>query len=184
LKLFGRNSLGVTTTLEEVDYGKKNDLHIVYGNVEKISELNLASDFEYIWANNLFEHLLSPHAFLVRLKTVSSESTHIILGVPVIPKITSLIKWKYFRGVMASNHINFFTHTSLGLTVERAGWNVACVRPFIFKNYFLDSLARPFAPHVYVVAKNDSHFKYPPKKIKEWVEDPHYKELLIITGQK
>ena len=58
------------------------------------------------------------------------------------------------------------------------------MRPFIFKNRVLDRLVRPIAPHVYVVARNDVHFKYPQKKVKEWIADEHYSELLRETKQK
>ncbi len=183
LKLFGKGSVGITTTNEEVVFGKENNLNIKFGNVEKIESLSLDTNFDVIWANNLFEHLLSPHAFLMKIKTISHKDTVIILGVPVVPKIVSLINNKYFRGVLASNHINFFTHTTLKLAVERAGWEVEEVRPFFLKNYYLDLILRPFAPHLYVVAKNNPNFQYAPKKIKEWTTDDMYQPLLKITKQ-
>lgn len=184
LKLFGKDSIGITTTEEEVEFGKENNLNIRFGNVEKIDALNINSKFDVIWANNLFEHLLSPHAFLIRLKTISHDNTLVILGVPVVPKIVSLIKSKYFRGVLATNHINFFTHTTLRLSVERAGWEVLETRPFFHKSYLIDWFLRPFAPHIYIVAKNNSDFQYPPKKLKEWITDDMYEPLLKITRQK
>lgn len=184
LRLFGKGSIGITTTQNEIDYGKENNLPIVFGNAEKIDQTFFdGKRFEAIWANNLFEHLLSPHAFLIKLKKVSNNNTQVILGVPVIPKVVSLISLRWWRGTLASNHVSFFTHKTLGLTVERAGWNVRAVRPFFFKNKFLDVLCRPFAPHMYVVAENNPDFKYPPKKLKEWINDVHYAELLDITGQ-
>src|SRR3954470_2716913 len=56
---FGKNSLGITSTIEEVEYGKVRGIRIVRGNVELIEAINLNEQFEGIWANNLFEHLLS-----------------------------------------------------------------------------------------------------------------------------
>lgn len=183
LKHFGVGSIGVTTAEDEVTFGKENNLNIILGNAEHLNEVDFNTQFEGFWANNLFEHLLSPHAFLMNLKKIASSNARVILGVPVVPKIVSLMRLKWWRGPYASNHVNFFTHKTLGLTVQYAGWEVIQVRPFIFKNKFLDFLARPFAPHMYVVAKNDSNFKYPPKKIHEWIGDEHYKEMLTITGQ-
>lgn len=185
LRFFGKGSIGVTTTNEEVDYGKHNDLHIIFGNAERLeSTFANGEKFEAVWANNLFEHLLSPHGFLMNIKKISNDNTLLILGVPVIPKIVSLISLPWFRGTLASNHINFFTRQSLGLTVLRGGWKTITVRPFIFKNRYLDFLVRPFAPHLYVVARNDTGFAYPAKKLKEWVSDHHYDDLLGITRQK
>lgn len=181
LSHFGKGSVGITTAHEEVESGKESGLDIRFGNAEKLDAS--IGKFGVVWANNLYEHLLSPHAFLMNLKKIADDDTVVILGVPMVPKIVSLMNLKWWRGALASNHINFFTHSTLRLTVERAGWKPIAVRPFIFKNLFLDNLIRPFAPHIYMVAKNDPNFKYAPKKIGEWMGDEHYKELLSITGQ-
>ncbi|MBX4195817.1 class I SAM-dependent methyltransferase [Candidatus Parcubacteria bacterium] len=182
LKHFGNGSVGITTAEEEVRFGKDHNLNIKTGNAEKLDPL--IGHFNAIWANNLYEHLLSPHAFLMNLKKVSEKDTIAILGVPVVPKIASLMNLRWWRGALASNHINFFTHITLRLTVERAGWRVLDTRPFLFKNKFLDFLARPFAPHMYVVSKNNVEFKYPPKKVGEWIGDAYYGDLLSITNQE
>jgi len=184
LRLFGQGSAGITTTDNEIEYAKSRGLSVFFGNAEKISDLKIEKKFDVVWANNLFEHLLSPHAFLIKLKKVALPDTMAILGVPVVPKISSLIHLRGFRGTLATNHVSFFTHLTLRLTVERAGWKVREVRPFIFKNAFLDHLVRPFSPHVYVVAENDWDFVYPPKKVREWIADEYYGDLLSITGQR
>jgi Cyclopropane fatty acid synthase and related methyltransferases len=183
LRHFGRGSTGVTTSLLEVDFGKKNNLDIIFGNAEFLGETSLDTNFEAFWANNLFEHLLSPHAFLMNLKKISKDNAVVILGVPVVPLFPILLNLRWWRGPLASNHVNFFNSTTLRLTVEYAGWEVLEVRPFVFRNKFFDILIRPFAPHMYVVAKNKIDFKYPPKKIHEWESDKHYKDLLSITNQ-
>lgn len=183
LKHFGKGSVGITTAESEVQYGKDNNLNIIFGNAEYLDEYVGDKKFSAFWANNLFEHLLSPHAFLMKLKNSAKSPATLILGVPVIPKIVSLVHIKQWRGMLASNHINFFTADSLRLTVERAGWTVIAVRPFVFAHPILDRWVRPFAPHLYVVAQNNENFVYPPKKIEEWKDDQRYKNLLTITGQ-
>ncbi len=183
LRHFGSGSMGITTTEEEVRYAKDNRLDVMFANAERLENLNTNKKFNGIWANNLFEHLLSPHSFLITLKKFANDGTVAIIGVPVVPKPVSFLRLKWFRGALASNHINFFTHRTLQLTVERAGWRVSEVRPFLFKNKILDVLVRPFAPHLYVVAFNNANFTYPPKKLKEWVTDEYYCKLLSITGQ-
>jgi SAM-dependent methyltransferase len=184
LSLFGKGSIGITTTDSEVQYGKEHSLNIVKGNIEDYSVLKSLGTFDAIWANNLFEHLLSPHEFLIQLKTISYSNTDLILGVPVIPKLHFLVKFKWFRGTLASNHISFFTKDTLKYTVEYAGWNVKCIRPFIFSNSILDAIAALFAPHMYVVSTNNTEFRYPPKKVSEWDGEEKYKHLFKITGGK
>lgn len=181
LSKFGKGSIGITTTQDEVDYAKDNGLDIVKGNIEEDNILKTLGNFECIWANNLFEHLLSPHAFLVKLKTISNDKAMLILGVPVIPKIAYLLRFNKFRGALASNHISFFSRESLRYTVQYAGWKVVSLRPFIFSNKILDNIASFFAPHLYLIAYNNSDFKYPEKKQKEWRGEKLYQYLFDIT---
>ncbi len=181
---FGPESLGVTSTVEEVDYGKAKGIRIVKGNVEQLETLALNEQFEAVWANNLFEHLLAPHAFLMHLKTLAKQDTLLVLGVPVVPRIVSLMKLVKFRGALADPHINFFTKETLRLTVERTGWKVKGLRPFVFQNAFLDKLFSCLAPHLYVVAYNDTNFAYPEKKLKEWENEPHYAEILSLGNRR
>jgi len=180
---FGKNSLGLTSTLDEVAYGKLKNIRIIQGNVEFIDEQNINESFEAIWANNLFEHLLAPHAFLIKLKTVANENTLLILGVPVVPRIVALMKIDKFRGALAGAHVNFFTRETLKLTVERAGWNVLGARSFLFKNNILDWLSSFFIPHLYIVAKNNQAFRYPDKKLKEWKDEKHYEDIIKIVNK-
>ena len=175
---FGDGSIGITTTVAEVEYGAARGIDIRRGNAEDLAPLHLPGDFEAIWANNLFEHLLSPHAFLMRLKAAAQPEALLVLGVPVIPRVASLMHLRRFRGALSVAHINFFTRESLRLTVERAGWRVAAVRPFLFSNVLLDTLASFVAPHLYVIAYNDAHFRYEDKKLKEWKDDPLYSDLI------
>jgi cyclopropane fatty-acyl-phospholipid synthase-like methyltransferase len=181
---FGVGSVGITTTLEEVEYGKQRNLSIVLGNAELVDQLDLGEAYEAIWANNLFEHLLAPHSFCVKLKTVARDNAMLVLGVPVLPRITALTKIRKFRGALAIAHVNFFTRETLRLSVERAGWKVKEVRPFIFKSKILDYFSSFITPHLYVVAYNDPAFQYHEKKLKEWQNDSHYDSILTVTGQK
>jgi SAM-dependent methyltransferase len=181
LAFFGNGSVGITTTQAEVEKGIEKNLNIIFGNAELVDELSLSKDFEIIWANNFFEHILSPHSFLIKLKRISKEKSVLILGVPIIPKLNFLLRINKFRGALASNHINFFDRTTLELTVERAGWKIKESRSFVFGNTFLDKIfSLFFSPHIYIVAENDINFKYPEKKIKEWEGDSYYKSLLKL----
>ena len=181
---FGKGSVGVTTTPDEVAYGATRGLSIIQGNVERLEEIPLEGRFDAIWANNLFEHLLSPHSFLMHLKTVAADDAVLVLGVPVIPRIATLMRLNKFRGALAHAHVNFFTRDSLRLTVERAGWTVDAVRPFVSSSPMLDHIYGAYIPHLYVVARNNPQFRYHEKKLKEWVHDPLYRPLLGITGQE
>lgn len=178
LALFGEGSVGITTSIHEVEEGKKRGLDIIWGNIEEMEKLGIKNIFDIVWANNFFEHILSPHAFLSNLRGVVTSETILLLGVPVVPAASSLLHINKFRGALASNHINFFTKKTLILTVERAGWIVVDVRPYILSCPPMDRLLGCVAPHLYVVAKRNDSFEYPEKKLKEWKGVPYYDSFL------
>ena len=163
---FSPGSVGVTLAEEEVAYGKKKGLDIRPGNIEE-GELPVNETFDVVFANNLFEHLYSPHGFLFRVKRLLRPDGVLILGVPCIPKIASLSRLRKFRGALASAHINFFTRETLTRTVERAGWNILAVRGFHFRMALIDRFLNPIYPHFYVIAVPDPSFVYPEKRQKE-----------------
>lgn len=163
---FGVGSEGVTIVDEETKYANKNGLVVHTGNIED-PNFDINKKFDVVFANNIFEHLYSPHNFLVRSKKLLNKDGVLILGVPCVPKIVFLMHLRKFRGALASNHINFFTRQTLIKTCERAGWTVQKCRSFHFKNEMLDTLLHIIAPHFYVIATPDENFIYPEKRKKE-----------------
>lgn len=175
---FGPGSIGVTTNPEEVEYGKARNIKITKGNIELVDELGIGEKFDVVWANNVFEHILSPHAFLIRLKKLVTDDSILILGVPVVPSVPALMKLTRFRGALSVAHTNFFTKETLKLTALWAGWKVKETRSFYFANRLLDKAINPISPHLYMVLKNDKNFSYHDKKLKEWKADPYYEKLI------
>lgn len=165
---FGRGSVGLTIAQDEAEYGRVKNLDIRLGNIEQ-ENVPIASVERYgaVFANNILEHLYSPHAFLVKIRDMLKDDGIIIIGVPCIPKIVSLWNLKKFRGSLAVSHINFFTKQSLQKTIERVGWTVIENRSFVFRSKILDWFMNLIAPHFYVVAKKDNDFKYHEKRLKE-----------------
>jgi len=163
---FGAGSTGVTVTQAEVDYGNEKGLDIRLGNIE-FDSFVLESQYDVIFANNIFEHLYSPHHFLIKIKKYLKPNGILILGVPCIPKIVSLVKLPKFRGSFAVEHINFFTRETLAKTVERGGWDIEMVRGFHFKHKVIDALCNPVYPHFYVIATSNPQFQYPERRMKE-----------------
>ncbi|MBX4189052.1 class I SAM-dependent methyltransferase [Candidatus Parcubacteria bacterium] len=167
LKHFGKESTGITIISEEVEVGHKLGLDIRQANIEYPETVKLDRAYDVIFANNIFEHMLSPHTFLLEMKKYVAPGGLLILGVPCVPKITWLLRLKKFRGSLASLHINFFTRDTLIKTVEYAGWSVKECRGFHFKNRFIDRFLDPIYPHFYVVATMTPNFAYSPKRARE-----------------
>ena len=156
---FGKESTGITIVQDEVTYGKGKGLDIRYGNIESDSFV-LEEKYDAIFANNLLEHLYSPHTFLCTVKKYIKPGGILILGVPCIPKIVSLLYMNKFRGSLAVSHINFYTRDTLIKTVEMGGWKIITTRGFHFANKIVDHLLDPIYPHFYVIATPDLAFKY------------------------
>ena len=101
-------------------YGKLRNPSIVYlffavffmmlVDIQHLIIIRMNEFFDVIWCNNIFEHLLSPHSFLVHLKKFSHKNTILILGTPVIPVLPSLTKLPKFRGALCRAHVNFFNY--------------------------------------------------------------------------
>jgi 2-polyprenyl-3-methyl-5-hydroxy-6-metoxy-1,4-benzoquinol methylase len=183
MQRFGPASIGITTRAIEVEYGaiKKRDIRI--GNAEFLKDtLTTNERFDVIWCNNILEHLLSPHSFLVHLKEFSHNETILILGTPIVPIVSSLTQLKKFRGSLAVEHINFFNYKTYQLTAEYAGWKVTSLRSFVFQNSILDYLTHTIAPHLYLIAQNNTDYHYPTRKLSEWQEDSYYQDLIRIMG--
>jgi SAM-dependent methyltransferase len=154
---FGSGSVGLTLEEEAVSYGKKRGLDIRKGDIEA-DNINISEKFDVIFANNLIEHLDSPHRFLLKTRSFLKPDGILILGVPSIPKVVNLARLKKFRGALARTHVNFFTKETINKTVERAGWEVIDTRGFHFKNKFIDKLLNLIYPHFYIVAKPNGDF--------------------------
>jgi SAM-dependent methyltransferase len=161
---FGEESVGFTIEPREVE--SKGNLDIRLGNVEDAG-FTSPKKFDAVFANNLLEHLYSPHAFLIKAKDYITPDGVLVLGVPCIPKIVSLLKFRKFRGSMAGGHINFYTKEALRQTVLHAGWKIECVRGFRFSNPFFDHMLDFIYPHFYVVARLDPNFAYNDKRLAE-----------------
>jgi SAM-dependent methyltransferase len=163
---FGKGSTGVTVSKEEADYGVARGMDIRVANVED-THFSAAKHYDVIFANNIFEHLYSPHRFLIESKKWLTDDGRLILGVPCIPKIVSLLNAPRFRGSLAQEHINFFTKSTLVHTVLRGGWHIEAVRGFHFSYGPMDHLFDFAYPHFYVIAKKNLQFQYPERRLRE-----------------
>ena len=164
LVAFGKGSLGLTIIPEHAEEAKRRGLDVALANVEDPS-FSTDRTFDAIWANNLFEHLESPHPFLMRMRSQLKPDGILILGVPVIPFLSFLARFRKFRGAFAVSHVNFFTRRTLMETARAAGWRVREARLFYFSNPLLDWCMNFIAPHIYLVATLNPDFTYADKRL-------------------
>ncbi len=177
---FGKGSVGLTVNQGEVENGRKMHVDVRMGNIEEDDFSNeFNGKFDIIFANNIFEHMLAPHLFLVKIKKYLKESGIVIIGVPVVPYVFPLIYLNKFSYALSSAHVNFFTRYTFHKTVEYAGFNISRNSGFYFTNKILDFLFNFVCPHFYIVATSKKDFKYDDKRMTELAG---YKKTNIIQN--
>jgi len=162
---FGEGSVGVTIIPEHVAQAQAAGMSVVQGNIED-SNFSLPQKFDVVWANNLFEHMNAPHLFLMKAREFLKPEGILILGVPVVPQLSFLTRFKKFRGACAASHVNFFTRKTLVETLRAGGWTIQEARLFYFKNSVLDAMIDFVAPHIYVIAQPTPDFTYANKRLR------------------
>lgn len=132
--------------------------------------------YEAIYTDNLLEHLVAPHLFLMRLNTLLKKEGILAIGHPVVPPFGFRQLWGLLgqKGWLAVEHINFFTSKSAKLTLERAGFKVLAQYGFprFYKIPFLNKRFHLIGPHCVSVCKKVENFQYNPKRKQEF--DPEW----------
>ena len=147
---FGKDSLWITFNDKELEFWIKYWINIEKYNLENDFDMRY-NKYDAIFANNIIEHIYSPHKFLLNCRNALHENWIMIIWVPVIA-----LNWlvnKLFKWVYADDHVNFFTVLTIIKTIERAWFEIIDYDLFYFKCSFLNKLLINFIPHVYVIAK-------------------------------
>lgn len=154
-------------------------------NVE--NSFGIDEKFDAVYSNNLIEHLIAPHLFLVRIYSVLRKGGLLALGCPIVPiypvhKIWSLLGYK---GPFAQEHINFFSALGTEWMLKRAGFDVIKMyfAPFerirLEKLDFINKCLGSFSIHMLIVAKKIEGYRYFSKRKKMF--DPGWaKDVLNI----
>jgi SAM-dependent methyltransferase len=85
--------------------------------------------FKYVWTNDVIEHVLSPHDYLLNLRRALQDDGLLFVGLPLVnpigrPSWTANRKnpLHLFGGFLSQDHINFFTFPTLLHTARYAGF--------------------------------------------------------------
>jgi len=93
----------------------------------QLEENALQSTFQFVWCQDVFEHVLAPHEFLLNLRRSIKLDGYLFLDVPLVNKLGTYAESRnnplnYFRGFLSQDHVNFFTFNTLRYTAEYAGF--------------------------------------------------------------
>lgn len=175
LRHFGPGSIG----LDGAEVEPPDRCHFVRWNFSSdiptlLDGEGLPRAFEFVWCQDVFEHVLSPHEFLLNLRRALRPDGLLFLGVPLINRLGPLADNRrnplnYFRGFLSQDHVNFFTFRTLKYTVEFAGLELRDWYSPFFKGW-----KRPprfgIEPVVIMVLSPVPGFEYGPKAAKVLVD--------------
>lgn len=181
LQFWGPKSAGVEIQPELVEWLKFCGLKTYQVNVDD-NLAEIGKRYQAVFTDNLIEHLLSPHYYLMQIHHLLQPGGLLVIGHPIVP--SSLVEWlwrKYLGhcGYEAVEHINFFTPETIKLTLERSGFEVVEQLVPGFKklpNWL--KLPPSLGPHLVSVARRRDDFTYPQKRYSLF--DPGWAK--ILTG--
>ena len=172
---WGKDSEGFDVSDRFVQFMQSLGKEVHRGNVEDGFPMLQPESYDAIFTNNLLEHLVSPHLFLVRLFSLLKPGGVLAIGHPVVPPqpFRFLRKAIGFQGWLAAEHINFFTPQTARLFLQRSGFQIE-------KQYFsafasvasLSRLTVPFGVHCLSVCRKIDNYKYSSKRAAEF--DPEW----------
>lgn len=167
LLYWGEQSEGVDIYEPAVKFVRSLGRRAGVFNVEDGFDELKGRQYEAIYCNNLIEHLVAPHLFLVRLHAILKPQGVLAIGVPVAPIFFSCL-WKTcgIKGWLAKEHINFFTSKTMKLTLERAGFEVLGQwSPGLYKfSHYLSKISVGLMPHCLFVCRKIENFRYATKR--------------------
>jgi SAM-dependent methyltransferase len=121
---------GVTLSQSEAALAKPHFHSVVVADVETWAIPFEKEYFDAILFSHVVEHLVDPQATLVRLKQVLRTGGHLYLAAPNVlfwrQRFEFLMgKFEYLdEGILDRTHLRFFTHKSLGVLIEKAGFQI------------------------------------------------------------
>ncbi len=96
-----------------------------------LTEKGLQSAFRFVWCQNVFEHVLNPHEFLLNLRRVLRPDDGLLfLGVPLVNGLGTTYTvsrnnpLNYFRGFLSQDHVNFshLKHCDIQSNMRASSW--------------------------------------------------------------
>ena len=141
------------------------ELNIHEWNFDAQIPAELQRKFSVVWCSNVFEHVMDPHPFLLRLKKALNPSD----GVLVVSCPQTLFDKHLWHGAYHGDHVNFFTIKTLVDTLKFAGfeilWSGCPSFPRIPPK--IGQLLGPLSPTIQVIAKPIKNWSYPAKALKK-----------------
>lgn len=129
------NITGIELVPEIAARAKENLDRVIIGNIESIVETIPKNHFDCIIMADLLEHLVGPAYVLRHLRDCLKPEGAVVLSIPNVRHwsvIVPLLKgnWEYQEsGILDSDHLRFFTKSSLIALLKSAGFSIDKIKP-------------------------------------------------------
>ena len=174
LLYWGPDSEGIDIVSDVSSLPEALGYTIHHTNVEDSLLPPETSPFDRVFSANLIEHLVAPHLFLGRVRDMLADNGILALGHPTVSPLRHIFGQKLqYRGYASSEHINFFTPTTVALMLERAGFEI--IEQVVPRRHFVLRRALWTAPVVYSICRRVPGWKYPSKRAAAF--DPQFASL-------
>ena len=117
---------GIDYSRDAISFLKTNGVfdNVVYGNAEKLEEVDIHSTFDVIVAGDIIEHLANPGLMLEGIKRFADKNTVLIITTPHAFGLINFIRFCRGRFVEGNEHVMTFNTMNLAHLLERYGFTV------------------------------------------------------------
>lgn len=126
LKNVSSEIIGVDILTEYIEELNNQGYNIVYGNVEKLSEVNEIKNkqFDVIIAGDLIEHLFNAGLFLDSVSEFMHEKTELILTTPNCFSTRFIIPYVFRGEIVREDHTCWYSKKTLSQLLEMKNFHV------------------------------------------------------------
>jgi 2-polyprenyl-3-methyl-5-hydroxy-6-metoxy-1,4-benzoquinol methylase len=120
---------GVDYSRDAIDFFRSNGVfdNVIYGNAEKLEEVNIGTKFDIVIAGDIIEHLSNPGLMLDGIKRFAQSDTSIIITTPHAFGLISFFRYCLGRFVEGKEHVMSFNVQNISNLLVRHGYKVVSI---------------------------------------------------------
>jgi hypothetical protein len=118
------NTTGIDYSQNAIRYFRENGVfdNVVFGNVEKLDEVDVTGPFDVIVAGDIIEHLSNPCLMLDGLKRFFHKDTVLVITTPHAFGLLNFIRFARGRFAEGKEHVMTFNAINIRQLLERHGY--------------------------------------------------------------
>ena len=136
------STTGIDNSRDAIDYLLEHGVfqNIVYGNVEKLHDVNIAETFNVIVAGDIIEHLSNPGLMLEGIKRFCHDSSSIIITTPHSFGVLNFFRFIFNKFLEGKEHVMTFNISNIHNLLARHGYIIdsvdTCYQKYAIKKAF------------------------------------------------